>query len=636
MELEKPLIAEHINKLNLGLSQKYLFGLLSGLVATGIAFVVMLSVMYQSQLLESRTQSAHQMAQLLLASMEQPLIDQDDQALRKLIDRLTEQPGITNVMLSNRDGNIRFSSLESLRNTNPLADRGEGCVSCHDKSSAERPTHMFLQDELGNEVLRSVTPVPNGDACVTCHGDSSSKPYTGMLVVDYNAGLLRREALNTTLLLMGAGVVVLFITLWGGWWFTQNMVLVPVSRLNSASSAVSQGNLRARVDIQGHDELAQLGHTFNTMAGNLQKAMQDLKTREAFQQALIDAIPDGVRVIDNNYNIIAANNAYCEQLGISPDTVLNTCCHRSSHLNDAPCIATLVTCPIRELRESPEPIKFLDRHKRTDGTEFECEVYAAPLHFRHDGSDAFFVVESIRNLEDQMHYSHEQKLADLGQLAAGVAHEIRNPLTSLQMAFSYLQKDNSDQQARSDYLELANREIQRCIAVSDRLLKLSTLPPQHTELVDLNTCTEETLSLLNFEAEQRELQIQTQLDENNPRLLATDSELRMIILNLVQNAFHALSNGGVIRITTTSEGPFVNLIVEDNGHGVFPKDVERIFDPFFSRRHDGTTGSGLGLAIAKSLVTRHGGEIHVRPSALGGARFSVALRNADWQPKEES
>jgi len=628
-------IVERFNQLRLGLSRKYLLGLLSGLIATGVAFVVLFSVMYQSQALSLRSQSSHDMAQLLLASLERPLVERDQAGMHKLIDRLASLPGITNVTLSNSKGTIRFSSLQSLVGANPLAQGSEGCVACHDRPPAQRDTTIFLQDELGREVLRSVTPVPNGTACTSCHGDPAVSRYTGMLVVDYDAKILRREALTTTLALMGAGVVLVLITLWGGWWFMRRMVLAPVSKLNRASSDIAQGKLSARVEVEGHDELAQLGTTFNSMAGNLERAMAAVKSKEAFLQALIDGIPDGVRVIDSDYRIIAANRAYCQQLGVSMQEVLNSTCYQSSHQRDTPCTPTLVTCPLYELRRDEAPVKFLDHHHRTAGEQIEVEVYAAPLHLQQERNQTELrVVESIRNLADQVHYSHEQKLSDLGQLAAGVAHEIRNPLTTLQMAFRRFEDDDLDETRRREYLGLANREIDRCIDVSERLLKLSTLPPSHTELVDLNACVSETLSLLNFEAEKRQVAIDTNLESRRLRALATDSEVRMVVLNLVQNAFHALDESGRIRVTTEDEGEWLVLSVEDNGHGVPRSDEKYIFDPFFSRRHDGTEGSGLGLSITKSLVMRHAGNIHLSPSALGGARFVVKLRNADYQPED--
>lgn len=632
------MIVKHINKFRLSLSRKYLLGVLSGLIATGIAFVVLFSVMYQSQILAARSQSSHEMALLLLASLEQPLIQRDVAGMRKLIDRLAAQPGITNVLLADKGGTIRFSSLSALLGNNPLAQRSEGCITCHDRPPAQRDTNAFLRDELGREVLRSVTPVPNGPACTECHGDPQHIRYTGMLVVDYDAKILRREALTTTLALMGAGAVLLLITLWGGWWFMQHMVLAPVLRLKLASESVACGDLAARVSVEGHDELAQLGTTFNSMADSLEKAMAAIKEKEAFQQALIDAIPDGVRVIDSEYRISAANRAYCDQLDISPDEVLSTHCYESSHCRDEPCVPTLVTCPVRELHDNHQPVKFLDRHCRAAGGELEVEVYAAPMYFHQEVMDDFYVVESVRDLSREVHYSHEQKLSDLGQLAAGVAHEIRNPMTTLQMAFARFREGDIDDQDRRKYLDLATSEIKRCIDVSDRLLKLSTLPPTHSELVDLNACVEETVSLLNFEAEQRQVHIELRLESAPLRALATDSEVRMIVLNLVQNAFHAMhgEERGKVRVSTLNEGEFLSLSVEDNGHGVSPSDVARIFDPFFSRRHDNTVGSGLGLSITKSLVVRHGGDIRVRPSALGGARFVVKMKNADYIPGDSA
>ena len=107
------------------------------------------------------------------------------------------------------------------------------------------------------------------------------------------------------------------------------------------------------------------------------------------------------------------------------------------------------------------------------------------------------------------------------------------------------------------------------------------------------------------------------------------SELRMIVFNLVQNAFHAMPNGGRLQVVCRADGEWAQMIFQDTGVGVRPDDIQHIFEPFFSRRADGVKGTGLGLSICRSIVDRYGGRISVDKPTGSGARFVVELANAD-------
>ncbi len=140
---------------------------------------------------------------------------------------------------------------------------------------------------------------------------------------------------------------------------------------------------------------------------------------------------------------------------------------------------------------------------------------------------------------------------------------------------------------------------------------------------------EDTLVLLGHEASRSAITISKELEHTDLRVLGADSELRIIVLNLVQNAFHAMPNGGELMIISRVVGKRVHMIFEDTGLGVRPEDVAHIFEPFFSHRADGMKGTGLGLSICKSIVDRYGGRMNLDNRAMSGARFVVELPNAD-------
>lgn len=363
------------------------------------------------------------------------------------------------------------------------------------------------------------------------------------------------------------------------------------------------------------------------------KAARALRAREQFLQVLIDSLPDGVRLIDQNYRIVKANRTYCDQLGQTMREVINSPCYRSSHGREEPCAPTLVTCPLHEIQEDAKPVKCTHRHIRADGTPVFVEVSATPLTIDWEGESTLMVVEAIRDLTQQENLSHEQKLSGLGQFATGVAHEIHNPLTSarltLQSSLRDIREGDFDIEEIAHYLGLLDGEIDKCIDVTRRLLNLAAPPGKSLGVVSITEGLSDVTSLLAYEANRLRVDVKTHLPDEDIRVMATGSEMRMVILNLVQNAFHAMPEGGTLDITLRTEGDMVTLDFEDTGAGIAPDVLPRIFDPFFSRRVTSEAGTGLGLAICKSLLAHYNGRIDVESELGRGTRFTITLPSAE-------
>jgi signal transduction histidine kinase len=245
------------------------------------------------------------------------------------------------------------------------------------------------------------------------------------------------------------------------------------------------------------------------------------------------------------------------------------------------------------------------------------------------------VVESIRDAAKDVQYSHEQRLAELGQLAAGVAHEVHNPLASMRIGLQALLREAKDETVDGDHLvdqlDAIDAEIDTCIEVTERLLKLSVPPGDQQELVAVNTAIQDTMSLLKLEAEQLAITVDLALDPGDPRVMAAENDLRMVVFNLSQNAFHAMPNGGTLTVTTKTSGHDVQLSFDDTGVGIDADDLRHVFEPFFSRRADGVKGTGLGLPICKAIIERHGGRIELISELGEGTRCTVNLPNVDFQ-----
>jgi signal transduction histidine kinase len=615
-----------------GLNRKLTIVLLLVSTLTASLLLLLFYGNYRLQLQKERGQASHQVNLLLQASLENAMLKRDLPGLQDILDRLGAQPNVANVAILNPDGEIRFSAGEIGLGEFFEQTIEELCANCDDNLSKAEATTHFLTKPDGTRILRSVHPVHNRKACKSCHGAIGENPVNGIFVVDYDAASITKKARSGLLGLMAAGLAVLLTAILSMWWFMRRHVIGPVRHLANISHSLSQGDMEARVELTSHDELSELGHQFNTMANRLQKSMNQLLEKETYLQALLDAIPDGIRVIDESFKVINANHAYQELLKLTPGKMIHRTCYRMSHHRNTPCPPTMITCPLYELGQDKKSIKTMQDFIAADGTHERVQVFAAPLDIDIEGRSRHFVVESIRDLMRDIHFSQEQKLSALGQLAAGVGHEIRNPLSSIRLALQSslrkLEENKLDPTQLKTYLHLVDGEIDKCIDITERLLKLSALPSEYLQIVDINNAVEETASLLRHDGEQRGITMTLELDASQPRVLAAESDVRMLVLNMIQNAHHAMLEAGELTINTHIEKREVLISFIDNGVGISPKDKAHLFEPFFSHRADGANGTGLGLTICQSIVQRYKGRIEVEDVQPQGAAFKVLLPEA--------
>jgi signal transduction histidine kinase len=598
------------------------------LTAAGLLSALLLAVfltVYRGQLIAERSNASLGFNLLLQAALENAMLKRDVPGLAEIVTRLGTQPGIHGVMILNPAGDIRFASAPEklglhLPSLVPAADA--------------RPSAEFAIDEAGEDVLRSINPVRNKPPCATCHGQAGDHPVNGILVVDYDAAEIRAQAWRSAAALAAAGVGVLGLIMAVLWRSLSGQVLKPVVELGRATAALEAGRLDERVSLAGNDELAELGQRFNRMAERLETQMALVRANETYLQEILDGLPDGVRVIRaDDMRVVLANRAFCQQVG-RPDTdVIQRPCHQSSHGRATPCVATLVVCPLAELKQVGDTLKATHYHLRADGGQFPAEVHAVLVEIDGRGGRERYVVESVRDLGQAARVSHEQRLSELGLLAAGIAHEIHNPLGSVRLGVQGLTREIREARISPeqivDYMGLIDQEIDNCIAVTRRLLLLARPPTNSLQLVVLNEALTDTLRLLEFDAQTHQISQVTELPATPLRVLADEAEIRMIFLNLIQNAHHAMPDGGTLTARLANDDGYAVLEIIDTGVGMAPEHVNNIFDPFFSRRADGVAGTGLGLTIVKNFVERMGGDIDVRSSPGQGSRFRIRLALAE-------
>ncbi len=608
------------------LQRKFILILASILLVTSAAFLLMVVALYRGQLVKEHARASLQVNHLLQASLENAMLKRDIAGLRDIVDRLGKQKDVAGVMILNPRFEVRFSTDRNrllTRFVNP---------DIRAAMASKTPRTSFVPAPAGTELLRSINPVPNQEICSECHGSPATNPVNGLLIVDYVATGIRMDARKSAIMLASIGFAVVLATGLAVWIGLHHLVVARIRSLQESSRLLTKGALDTRTGMTGNDEIAQLGSSIDTMATQLGQTLDDLNSAGRFLQNVIDSIPDGVRVIDDDFNIIKANEAYCRHVGQTMDAVIGVKCYHSSHQRTEPCPETLVQCPLVALRDkTATTMKTRQQHFDADGGEIFVEVLAARLKLTIDSVETSCVVESIRNLAEQARISHEQRLSEIGLLATGVAHEIHNPLSAIQLALKAIQADfDAGETARvnAEYLDTVEVEIAKCMEVTDSLMMLSEPPELTRQLVRLDLVIPEVVSLLSYQAGQAGVSIVLDLEENLRTVIA-DSDIRMIVVNLAQNAFHAMPGGGTLTIAGRRKSGKIELIFSDTGIGIPHSYLVKIFLPFWTRRADASEGRGLGLSICKAIVDRSEGRISVESEVGVGSQFRIALPDAD-------
>lgn len=607
-------------------TRQLLAGLLVALAASSLVLTALALSMGQRSLRSEQEAAANRLATVFEASLHNAMLRRDLAGLGHILETLGQAPGVARARLLDVRGEVRFASDPTLLNERPPGALDGLCLRAGCARVGPQP-HWTATPE--GPALRVAYPIANQMRCAGCHGSPAERPVNGVLLIDLQP-LPPGTGLHTHTALLALGLAAL--ALFGGatLWTLRRQISQPLQHLTAAADRIAAGQTHARAGMSGSDEFARLGQHFDAMAERIDATVGSLRAQQTFLQQLVDAIPDPVLVVGPDYRIRIANTAYGQLTGQAHTDVVNRCCYQAGRAQNEPCAPTLVTCPVAELQRSRHHLRTVMSLRHHDGSEVPVEIEAAPLLSEGE----WLTVEVLRPLERSIRFSQEQRLATIGLLANGVAHEIHNPLASIRLALQAslrgLKAQDISREELVDYLELVDDQIDRAVLATDRLMQMSHPPGEHPEPVALLPAVDDVLALLSEECRQRSVRATVDIEPIDARVLGDRAELRQVFVNLIHNALHAMPDGGTIRITSRPlDGEQLRVTVSDTGTGIAPDDLPRIFLPFFSRRADGQQGMGLGLPICKNLVEHFGGQISASSQLGQGSTFTLRLRRAN-------
>ncbi len=342
-------------------------------------------------------------------------------------------------------------------------------------------------------------------------------------------------------------------------------------------------------------------------------------------EGTIDAILDPVILVDASFRIQRANFAVSDLGACDIRDTLGKRCHRVLFGRDTPC----ENCPIEDVTHSVDEGLVGHVELFHPGTKRIFRMHA--YRFRAYRGEAPHYVCSYRDVTEERNLQRQvvqaDKMAAVGQLAGGAAHELNNPLGVIR-SFAQMGASRArmlqDDELMDDFNEIL-QAADRCTRIVRGLLDFSRSPNDVMGAVDLARVLTDSVFLVNTQFKGKAVEIIEDFGADVPLAHGNANKLQQVAVNLLQNAFQAVDARGRIRVATqvTLEG-HVDMVVSDDGHGIPAEVRDRIFDPFFTTKDTGV-GTGLGLSITYGIVQEHGGTITLDTRPGGGATFTVRL-----------
>jgi len=479
-------------------------------------------------------------------------------------------------------GEMKIQSKKYLLIAKPIYAE-ESCLSCHNHLGKEfkkikeyyKNSQAFewqLNDLMGIEIYR----------------------------LDLKESLKELNPLVTSFFLIGFIFFVLLLFLLETLFFT--LVTKPLHRLSKHFKQVKQGEkpLSPFEDEERGDEIGKLIKEFNAFAVHLENIQNELEKSLVILQTVVDSITDPLVLINKDCEVILENNSF-------------------KNWKEKECAKELIERVLKEKRA------ITDQYKGKKGKVYHIRVY--PVFERGEEVEKVIVlVEDIterKKMEERMMFL--EKYASLGQIAAGLAHELNNPLSGMLLIVKELQKNTLSKEEKAQYLSLLYEGMLRVQSILKDLLQFSRAEEITTETLNLIEVLDKTLSLISHLISKSDIKLIK--DYKNDKILVEGNpkKLGQAFLNLILNALQAMSSSTVkqliIRVTTEKE--FAVVSIEDTGPGI-PEELKfKIFEPFFTTKPPGQ-GTGLGLTVALAIIQKHKGDLWFETSPTG-TTFYVKL-----------
>jgi len=416
---------------------------------------------------------------------------------------------------------------------------------------------------------------------------------------------LKAPLLTALGVLLGASLVSMLLA---------QLVLRPIHVIRSGLARLGRGELNVSVDLSGEGELADLGDSFKAVTARLAADRTQLAGQQATLESVVEHLEDAVAFFSPDGTLLFANPPM-----------------RALLPSDA-------QGPLSKLLPAEHPYRLLVEETLTAHEARGPKQVWVPgagdrlimSHLVEGGDQWLGVVLVARNLaylsEVESTLSYSRKLAALGRLSAGIAHEVKNPLNATMIHLELLKMQLTDLPAANEHVQVIAAQVRRLDEVVQGFLRFTRPEDLKLQPVEIGPLLSDLLPIIHAEAQKSTIDVQIDCPASLPAVSADPALLQQALLNLALNACQAMPHGGKLSIAAAARpNRRLEISFEDTGVGIAPEHLERIFELYFTTKE---TGSGIGLAMVYRAIQLHDGEIEVQSVVGKGTTFRVTLRQA--------
>lgn len=392
-------------------------------------------------------------------------------------------------------------------------------------------------------------------------------------------------------------------------------IVKPIVELNKATKKIAFGNLKEKVNINSNDELGELAENFNIMSSQLEKKIHEINNNAQEMDSILSSMLNGVIALDNSKNIMFINPSAEELFKIT----------------EARVTGKNILSVLRN-NELDEKIEGLLNGNTTSKIEIEIyeprhrtlNLYTNTIISGNEKLGVLIIIEDITEIT---------KLENMRKdFVANVSHELKTPLTSIRGFVETLKNGAAEnREVRTKFLDIIDLETTRLASLIEDLLVLSEIENQKSENkrnISISDSLQGVCEMLGNLASMKQIEFETEIEDYLPEIYGSESWLKQMLINLVDNAIKYTDAGGFVKLSVYREEDFITISVKDNGVGISKEHTERLFERFYrvdKARSRNVGGTGLGLAIVKHVMLSFDGHIDVN-SVLGeGSEFIVSI-----------
>jgi len=514
-----------------------------------------------------------------------------------------------------------------------------GCFSCHHTRSVNERL-LDLQQQIGQysvELNKAMLPYRSAGGILAQRGktsiisDSLIGKVNTMIVLtnkklnDRTAESLRDVNKSKVIVIMLVIAGPLMVALFG--FTTLTSFATPLQTLLDATKRLKAGDLDSPV-IGLKNEFAELAAGFNDMAEALRERLREIEENERRYRLLFENAADAIFILDAEGGragkIMSANHYAASMHGYTVEELTTMYIQDI----DAPEEAKLSADRMKRILKG-EMFKGESSHVKKDGTVFPIEISAAAFEFNHHQYILAIDRDTTERKRTEEALQRADQLRTAGELATGLAHEIKNPLAGIRLTMETLSHESYLAEDDRAVLFQVIEEIRRIDGLIKGLLNFARPPKPQFTATDVNAVLLSAVRLVLHNRSSKEngapeIELKNDLSDDLPEITADPMQLRQVFMNLLMNAVDALPEGGTVGLSTSMDSAAfaVKVAITDTGKGMDASVLGKIFQPFFTTKARGT---GLGLAISKRLIEDQGGRIAVENGAARGSTFSVIL-----------